>query len=97
MLISLKEIAQDLRVFRKTSWRWIQSQAFPACKTTAGMWMTFTSLADLWILARRRVALGLPPHRSESKEPVGKCAVGIITVFCHYIRPYLPHFCGRRA
>jgi hypothetical protein len=48
-------------VSRNTTWRWIQFQAFPVYKTPLGMWLTSPSLIDLWILACRRVAYGLPP------------------------------------
>lgn len=58
MLRGLDEIGAYLRVHRRTAWRWIKNYGLPAMQSPGRVWITTTSLIDLWILSCRSIQLG---------------------------------------
>ena len=57
LLRGLEEIARYLKVSRRTAWRWIKDYGLPAMQSPGRVWLTTTSLIDLWILSCRSIQL----------------------------------------
>jgi hypothetical protein len=51
VLRGLDDIAAYLKISRRTAWRYIQEWAFPAMRGPAGVYISTTSLVDLWVLS----------------------------------------------
>jgi hypothetical protein len=59
LLIGLTAIG---RLFGRSRWtirRWIEREAFPACKLPNGSWITDLVLIRAWIMARHAASLGI--------------------------------------
>lgn len=67
ILVGLDEIASYFGKSRKTIWRWIQHQGFPAAPLPTGEWFTTPTLIDDWILARNAA---YPMARPKGKREV---------------------------
>lgn len=58
LLRGLDEIARYLKISRRTAWRWIKHYGLPAMQSPGAVWMTTTSLIDLWILSCGHIQRG---------------------------------------